>query len=185
VTEYKIESNSMVKLTREIREAALEFIEQHGRPLSISEIRGCLEGRCDLWKRVEGKSEDYVRVTISSTPGKMFEKYGLRLDVEVGGNEGRRLYWGRAGVLYGEEWERLSVSKSEEEKTRERKRERERVKGCSGNGVQRAGAVCGDRCGRDVGEVWSVPLVELDSWKNWDAGFGVELWDSFRELDWW
>jgi hypothetical protein len=179
-------------LSWDVRRAALEFIEQHGRPLSISEIRVCLREREDLWSRLEGKSEDYVRVTISTTPGKMFEKYeqlsgsvgvngnegvGRVGRVGRGGNEARRLYWGKGGELYGCEWVKPG--------------------GVVGVGVGgRRGWNGGSLRGKELrkesscrfGEGGRVGLVDLN--ESWVSTLGSDFWVgsevlSLGGLDWW
>jgi hypothetical protein len=79
-----------------------------GRPVSIVEMKRNLAERpelSELWGKVRGKSVDYVRVTLSTTPEGVFSKFECPREQELSaGESSKKLFWGLCGAEYDAVW---------------------------------------------------------------------------------
>jgi hypothetical protein len=101
------------KTTMRIRNAARALMREMGRPVSVLEIRTYIAQRDErLAGEVRGKSEDYVRVTMSSTGKGEFVKFGCPREMELReGESSKKLFWGLKGEKYEESvWRALGAS---------------------------------------------------------------------------
>lgn len=191
----------MPKLTWEVRLAAQEFIEMQNRPVSVGEIREYFKTKPELQSLLNGRSEDYVRVTLATTPKPIFTRYQTPemegREIGTGSNEARRLYFGKAGVIYGNEWREICPSVNDKNNVRVRSSRRscnksERKMGlckivcCEKGEGESSGCGCG--CGEvELGKAESGRLAENLFSFDFDMGneFFAPLVELDQNLDWW
>jgi hypothetical protein len=94
------------KTTWQIRAAANELMERLGRPVSVLEIKNFIQcEKAELSAKVSKKSIDYVRVTLSTTPGGVFRKFLCPREFELcAGESSKKLFWGLSGASYDGVW---------------------------------------------------------------------------------
>jgi hypothetical protein len=118
------------KTTWQIRTAAKELMEQLGRPVSVSEIKSFIEAeKKELSAKVNEKSIDYVRVTLTTTPGGVFVKYLCPREFELScGESSKKLFWGLSGGVYEGMWRVSEEGVSSKSKSESGSRSRSKSK---------------------------------------------------------
>jgi hypothetical protein len=116
------------------------------RPVSVLEIEKFIkEERPELGNKLRGKSIDYVRVTLGTTPKGVFVKFkcpeGMRLSE---GESQKKIFWGIKGMEYGNAW--CQIGESAGKKSRREVGERKDVRDVrDGRDVRDVREVCDER----------------------------------------
>jgi hypothetical protein len=80
----------------------------------INEVRGYIQHSYpELYEELEKKSYDYLRITISASPGRDFAKFECPTE-QFEGEMSRTGFWGLSGEEYGWKWVRVEWGRRED-----------------------------------------------------------------------